>query len=66
MENGTVKWFNDQSGYGIIEWKNEKSVIVRSSEIRTPSVEYLCEGDRVRFDLKKGAECSFAVNVSVL
>ena len=54
MADGTVKWFNDRSGYGVIERINGKNVFVHRSQIRSSKdIPSLREGVRVRFEIIK-------------
>lgn len=54
MNNGTVKWFNAQKGYGFI--KNEgtgEDVFVHFSAINTDGYKTLEEGQKVTFDIEQ-------------
>ena len=64
MEEGTVKWFNDQKGFGFIEREEGKDVFVHHSAITGSGFKSLSEGDRVRFDVEQGAKGPSAVNVT--
>ncbi|WP_247236608.1 cold-shock protein [Telluribacter sp. SYSU D00476] len=62
MNNGTVKFFNDQKGFGFI--KDEKSgqeYFVHVSGL----VDEIRENDDVTFDLKEGKKGLNAVNVQL-
>lgn len=48
MINGTVKWFNDQKGYGFVEGGG-KDYFVHYKEIQTEGFKSLKEGDKVHF-----------------
>jgi len=65
MANGTVKWFNDQKGYGFIEQEDGPDVFVHHSNINAVGFKSLNEGDRVTFDIEQGKKGPTAVNVSV-
>ena len=54
MEQGTVKWFSDQKGYGFIEQENGEDIFVHHSEISGSGFKSLSEGDRVTFDIGQG------------
>ena len=51
MSSGKVKWFNNDKGYGFIEYSNEEDIFVHYSAIRQDGYKSLNEGDEVRFDL---------------
>ena len=61
---GTVKWFNDQKGYGFIEQTDEQpDVFVHFSGIVADGFKSLSEGDKVTFDIEEGQKGPSAVNV---
>lgn len=64
MANGTVKWFNDQKGYGFIEQSEGPDVFVHYSGIVADGFKSLSEGDEVTFDIEEGAKGPAAVNVT--
>ena len=66
MADGTVKWFNDQKGYGFIEQENGPDVFVHHSNINAQGFKSLKEGDRVTFDIEQGQKGPTAVNVTVV
>ncbi len=63
MVQGTVKWFNDQKGYGFIEPDNGEDIFVHYSEIIGSSFKSLSEGDRVVFEIGEGRKGPAAKNV---
>jgi len=65
MASGTVKWFNDQKGYGFIEQEDGPDVFVHHSGINASGFKSLNEGDSVTFDIQQGAKGPAAVNVTV-
>jgi len=65
MANGTVKWFNDQKGYGFIEQEDGPDVFVHHSGINGSGFKSLNEGDSVTFEIQQGAKGPAAVNVTV-
>ncbi|MFZ5563922.1 MAG: cold-shock protein [Thermodesulfobacteriota bacterium] len=66
MANGTVKWFNDQKGFGFIEQENGPDVFVHHSAINASGFKSLKEGDRVTFELGQGQKGPSATNVTVI
>jgi len=63
MAKGTVKWFNDQKGYGFITPENGKDVFVHHSSIQGDGYKSLSEGQQVEFEIQKGPKGDQAVNV---
>ncbi|MFK7923180.1 MAG: cold-shock protein [Bacteroidia bacterium] len=64
MSNGTVKFFNDEKGFGFITPDDGgKDVFVHKNELNGSSIS---EGDKVSFDTKEGKKGLNAVNVSVI
>ncbi len=66
MANGTVKWFDNQKGYGFIEQEEGDDVFVHHSAINATGFKSLSEGDKVTFDIEKGNKGPSAVNVTVI
>ena len=60
---GTVKWFNNQKGYGFISDENGKDVFVHYSGLTGDGFKSLDEGQKVEFDVQDGAKGPQAVNV---
>lgn len=63
MAQGTVKWFNDQKGYGFIEQENGPDVFVHFSAVQAEGFKTLAEGQRVEFDVTQGPKGPQAANV---
>jgi CspA family cold shock protein len=63
MTEGTVKWFNDQKGFGFIEREGDTDVFVHHSAITGSGFKTLGEGDSVTFDVEQGAKGPSAKNV---
>ena len=63
---GTVKWFNNQKGYGFISDENGTDVFVHFSGINAEGFKSLEEGAAVEFDVTEGAKGPQAVNVTVV
>jgi CspA family cold shock protein len=66
MANGTVKWFNDQKGYGFIKQEDGPDIFVHYSGIIGDGFKTLKEGDQVTFDVEQGKKGPAAVNVTVV
>jgi CspA family cold shock protein len=66
MANGTVKWFNEQKGYGFITQEDGPDVFVHYSGINSSGFKTLKEGDKVTFDIEQGKKGPAAVNVKVV
>ena len=66
MKQGTVKWFNEEKGFGFIAVEGEKDVFVPFSSIRKEGFKTLKEGDKVEFEVEDGARGPQAANVVVL
>lgn len=60
---GTVKWFNDEKGFGFIEQQGGKDVFVHFSAIQANGFKSLAEGDRVEFEIVDGQKGPQAANV---
>jgi cold shock protein len=56
LATGTVKWFNDQKGYGFITQDTSGDVFVHYSGIEGSGFRALTEGDRVQFEVVPGAK----------
>ena len=66
MSKGTVKWFNNQKGYGFITAEDGKDVFVHFSGLNMEGFKTLEEGASVEFDITDGARGPQAVNVEVV
>lgn len=66
MEQGTVKWFNAEKGFGFIERENGDDVSVHFSAIQSDGFKSLDEGQKVTFDVEQGARGAQAANVQKL
>ena len=54
MLKGTVKWFNNQKGYGFIQDENGKDIFVHYTGLDMEGFRSLDEGNKVEFDLVEG------------
>lgn len=66
MSKGTVKWFNNQKGYGFITAEDGKDVFVHFSGLNMEGFKTLEDGAAVEFDITDGAKGPQAVNVEVV
>jgi len=63
MAKGTVKWFNDQKGFGFIASETGSDVFVHHSSIQGDGFKSLEEGQEVEFETEQGPKGEKAVNV---
>ena len=67
MANGTVKWFNDDKGFGFIQPDDgSKDLFVHFSSIAGSGFKSLAEGDKVSYEEEPGDKGPKAVNVQKL
>jgi len=64
MQNGTVKWFNPDKGFGFIASEG-KDYFVYFKEIQSDGFKTLKEGNKVRFAPGVSAKGPIATNVQV-
>lgn len=60
---GKVKWFNNEKGYGFIEYPEGEDIFVHYSAIKQDGYKTLSEGQVVEFDLIETAKGLQAINV---
>jgi CspA family cold shock protein len=53
-EQGVVKWFNNEKGYGFIRRDSGDDVFVHHSSIQANGFRSLNEGDQVEFNVVQG------------
>ncbi len=63
MEQGKVKWFNAEKGFGFIEREGGDDVFVHFSAIQGDGFKSLDEGQSVTFDVEQGQRGPQASNV---
>lgn len=61
---GRVKWFNNEKGYGFIEYTDEEDIFVHYSAISKTGYKTLKEGDFVQFKLIETAKGLQAIDVT--
>ncbi len=66
LVEGTVKWFNDEKGFGFIEQEGSKDVFVHFSAINGSGRKTLAEGQRVTMEVTLGQKGPQAENVTAL
>lgn len=66
MATGTVKFFNNEKGYGFISQEQGDDVFVHHSNIEGSGFKSLNEGQRVEFDIAPGRKGDEAKNVRVV
>jgi CspA family cold shock protein len=54
VAQGTVKWFNNEKGYGFIAVDGGQDVFVHYSAIQAEGYKSLDEGQRVEFEVAQG------------
>lgn len=66
MSQGTVKWFNDQKGFGFISATDGKDYFVHHSSILGKGFKSLKEGAKVQFEIENTDRGPRAVQVAVI
>ena len=67
MATGTVKWFNNEKGYGFITPADGgKDLFVHHSAIQGEGFKSLSEGAQVQFEPQQGEKGPQAANVTVV
>jgi len=66
MNKGTVKWFNNQKGFGFICDEQGKDIFVHYSGLNMQGFKSLEEGQQVEFEVVEGEKGPQATNVNVL
>jgi len=66
MQQGIVKWFNAEKGYGFIQVDGGDDVFVHYSAIQTEGFKSLDEGQKVEFEIVQGSRGPQAANVNKL
>ena len=66
MSKGTVKWFNNQKGYGFISDEDGNDVFVHYTGLNMEGFKTLEEGQAVEFEMINGSKGPQATNVTKL
>ena len=69
LVNGTVKWFNDEKGYGFIQQENgDKDLFVHFRQVNNPDGGRvsLADGQEVTFEVGEGFKGPQAENVTAI
>ena len=66
MSKGTVKWFNNQKGYGFIADEAGNDVFVHYTGLNMEGFKTLEEGQTVEFEMINGSKGPQATNVTKL
>lgn len=66
MQNGKVKWFNNEKGFGFIEVEGGDDVFVHFTAIEGDGYKSLEEGQEVSFEIVEGNRGPQAANVTKL
>ncbi len=66
MTTGTVKWFNDEKGFGFIEQQSGPDVFAHFSAIASEGFKSLQEGQQVEFTVTQGQKGPQAENIRAL
>lgn len=66
MMIGRVKWFNNEKGYGFIEFKENEDIFVHYSAIELEGYKTLSENQLVEFKLIETSKVYQAINVKLV
>ena len=61
---GKVKWFNNEKGYGFIEYNDHEDIFVHYSAINQEGHKSLEQGQKVTFEIVEGKKGDQAANVT--
>ena len=66
MATGTVKWFNNEKGYGFISREGGSDLFVHYTAIQGSGYRSLEEGQNVEFEVTQGPKGDQATDVRVI
>ncbi len=66
MKKGTVKWFNEEKGFGFISVEDGDDIFVHFSAINSDGYKTLKEGQAVEFEVVQGEKGVQASNVTII
>lgn len=66
MQQGTVKFFNDEKGYGFIAGDDGKDVFVHHTRVSMPGHKILEKNQRVAYDIETTEKGDMAINVILI
>ncbi len=64
MVEGTVKWFDNQKGYGFIQYNEDDEIFVHFTSIEQDGFKTLHENERVSFEVSEGIRGLQAAHVT--
>ena len=65
MLKGTVKWFNQEKGFGFITGEDGKDIFAHFSQIQKDGFKTLNENEEVTYDVIEGQKGPQAANIKV-
>ena len=65
MNNGTVKWFNADKGFGFFERDNGNDVFVHYSALEKSGISSLSEGQKLSYEIEENNGKFSAVNLKL-
>jgi len=63
--NGSVKWYNEEKGYGFIERKDEPDLFVHGASLEKSGIDKLTMGQQVSFVIKKVKDQKRAIRIRI-
>ncbi|MBP3635511.1 MAG: cold shock domain-containing protein [Bacilli bacterium] len=66
MSKGTIKWFNNEKGYGFINGSVDEDIFVHYTAIKQEGYKTLSEGQTVEFNLIKTEKGLQAIDVKAV